>query len=63
MSYSSAIKKSREIIFGRRKSWYITTIFMPENDHVCVCVCVCVCVLVYNKSLKAQEVKLTTVIT
>lgn len=59
MSYSSAIKKSREIIFGRRKSWYITTIFMPENDHVCVCVCV----LVYNKSLKAQEVKLTTVIT
>ena len=41
MSYSSAIKKSHEIIFGRRKSWYITTIFMPENDRVCVCVCVC----------------------
>ena len=59
MSYSSAIKKSHEIIFGRRKSWYITTIFMPENDRVCVCVCM----LAYNKSLKAQEVKLTTVIT
>ena len=32
---------------------------MPENDHVSVCVCM----LEYNKSLKAQEVKLTMVIT
>lgn len=60
MSYTTAIKKSHEIIFGKKKkSWYITTIFMPENDHVSVCVCM----LVYNKSLKAQEVKLTMVIT
>lgn len=59
IGYSSAIKKSHGIIFGKKK--IMSSILLPFS---CLKIVNDISnMLLYNKSLKAQEVKLTTVIT